>query len=196
MKKVSVRVECLNFKPANLVLGKSPKLFKLDFEQAVTFQSVSLARMQKLYQPLRLNEAYTGYVGVYRSKGRGYVVYMDGLLQRVGQYALVSSEHLDAALDGRLYTCVRNGYRGQYGLGQFDLIFTFGTCHFADWAKKLKSQKRLKKSVLPKAIDKSLKEKLMLSVQEETEVCLTDDEAFVLETFLSDKFYRYLISEN
>lgn len=196
MKEISVRVEGLCLCPADLVLDQNPLLFKLSFEEAMNFKNVTLREMKNLYERLYLGDVYTGYVAVFGAYGRSYLVYMDGLLERVRSVDVVLPSQVDAASKGKLYRCVYNGYKGLYGQGEFDRVFTFDACRFAYWVQELKKRGKLGYKLSAKQIDESLKQKLAFSAAQETSVQLTNEEAYVLETFLSDKLYQRLICEH
>lgn len=204
MKKIKFYPSALEIRPASTIFGTEFCAVKLNFEQAMAFNSgfVSFEQMIETYgtaSVLKLGEQYDGYVAVYYSSWKQQsVIKLRGAVERLTKAEalnLMPSALRDAALNNAAYKIVYRCADGKQVRGAALYVWTFGDCRFSEFIHHLQKQGKMSAGLSPDTIEISLKRKILQSLTTNAPVSVTDEENDVLMNYLGKAYYTQFIAE-
>lgn len=196
MKKIKINLPALAFRDASLDFGQSLQAVKLSCKEAMTFKGefTSFEQMLAHYggdkNKLQIGEVYKGYIAVYYGSCKQNIVYLDGMLRKMHYRCILSVGQ------NRHYMVLKPCFNGLRS-GSFKQVWNFQTCDFGKLAADLQQSNQLVDDFNPQQLDASLKQKIANSICGilNKPAVLTDDEYFVLRTYLGKEYLKKFVME-
>lgn len=200
MKKLEIFPSHLEIREAGLPFGENFCAVKLSPKQAMAFTEVGIRNFADLLErygannQLHVGEFYNGYMAAFFWWGHTEVIAMRGQIQRIDPktpVGCIDYVYERAIRKGLAWECVYPLKDGKLIQGSCKYVWNFRDCTFARhiaWGKD--HDWPAYENLDADAIDKSLKDKLVIALQKEEKVVeLTDEEDMVLKHYLGECSY-------
>lgn len=204
MKTLVIYPTRLSIRRAQIPANEELKMFKVSYEEAMAFKGnkVTFEELVSRYgvaSQLKAGEFYTGYVISFYWWGHAEVVYLNGYLQKIdAKYANVVHDYklAEQIRKGCAWECRYPTKEGSTN-GQFDYIWTFQDCRFAEDIRYAQEHGGYFTGIDADAMDGMLKQKLINALtSKEQVITVTEDEDKVLRHYLgSNSYYRQFFVE-
>ena len=196
MRKLKIIIENLESGKAFLPQVSKLGMIKLTFVEAMTLtEDLSLEQLMAKYGQERLlkeGEVYEGYLAV-PNRLNTEVIKMRGCVHRIPENEADNAEYYfitKAIRDGKAWCVIDPD--GPLRKGKFVKVRTFAMCSFLDTILKLRAGTDDLQDVNPKALNKSIQDKLMATVLSENKIVeLTDDEDKVIHFYFMENYRHY-----
>ena len=195
MRKLKIIVKNLESAQTSLPYVSELGMVKLTFAEAMTLdETLSLKQLVAKYGQDRLlkeGEVYDGYLAVpYRMDMK--IIKMSGCVHRIPES---EAEHAEEYLvqtirAGKAWWIINPD--NPLHEGKFVKVKTFADCSFLETILKLRAGTDDLQDVNPKALNKSIQDKLMAAVLRENKIVeLTDDEDKVVHFYFMENYRHY-----
>lgn len=196
MRKLKIIVKNLESAQTSLPYVSELGMVKLTFAEAMTLnETLSLEQLVTKYGQDRLlkeGEFYDGYLAVpYRMYMK--IIKMRGCVHRIPEDEADNAGYCfmtKAIRDGKAWCVIDPD--GPLREGKFVKVRTFADCSFLETIVKLRAGTDDLQDVNPKALNKSIQDKLMATVLSENKIVeLTDDEDKVVHFYFMENYRHY-----
>ncbi len=194
MRKLKIIVKNLESAQTSLPYVSELGMVKLTFAEAMTLdETLSLEQLVAKYGQDRLlkeGEFYDGYLAVpYRMYMK--IIKMRGCVHRIPESEAERAEEylVQTIRAGKAWWIINPDNLRE---GKFVKVRTFADCSFLETILKLRAGTDDLQDVNPKALNKSIQDKLMATVLSENKIVeLTDDEDKVVHFYFMENYRHY-----